>query len=108
MFQSALLYLQQNLAGDDTPAGLVILPEVLINRQQSTRACRFLQYSFSQSSVNNKTRMTGILACHQTHKTDRQECLSYSRSWAANLLWLSTATQSVPDRKGGRVNMAAD
>jgi len=46
MFQSALLYLQENLIGSDTPAFPVILPEVLINNKQSTRACRFLQYLF--------------------------------------------------------------
>jgi hypothetical protein len=48
MFQSALLYLQQDFAKQRyIRSNAMILPHVLSVWQQSTRACQFLQYSFS-------------------------------------------------------------
>jgi len=48
MFQSALLYLQQDFAKQRyIRTKAMILPHVLRVWQQSNRACQFLQYSFS-------------------------------------------------------------
>jgi len=61
MFQSALLYLQQDFAKQRyIRSNAMILPHVLSVWQQSTRACQFLQYSFSAEFWPGRT---GISAC---------------------------------------------
>jgi hypothetical protein len=48
MFQSALPYLQKGISEAAIhPIGAATLPEALLIWQQSNRACRFLQQSFS-------------------------------------------------------------
>jgi len=56
MFQSALLYLQQDFAKQRyIRSNAMILPHVLSVWQQSTRACQFLQYPFSSPFSLGKT-----------------------------------------------------
>jgi hypothetical protein len=47
MFQSALLYLQQIFPEAIHFYEMNHAPSTVIGQQQSTRACQFLQYSFS-------------------------------------------------------------
>jgi hypothetical protein len=77
MFQSALLYLQQDFAKQRyIRSNAMILPHVLRVWQQSNRACQFLQYSFSSPfALVGKA----LMPKYSTQK-DRQGFVSYAQT----------------------------